>query len=211
MEGIKYFIWDFDGTLFNTYPSIASTLVNIIKKFYKKELEFNYIKQMCQTSLNFCINRITEELNINKEKFAQEFVQEYSNIEESEEKPFTGALEILKFIKRKGGKNFIVTHRRKYRLFKLLKFYKMENLFDDIITSENGFLRKPDPKSFLFLIDKYKISRNNVISIGDRDIDIQTAKSINIKSCYFNPNGKTHHLANFSISSLLKLKEIINV
>ena len=210
MKNIEYLIWDFDGTLFNTYPSIASIIVKLIKRIYKKDLIFNKIKDLCQVSLYFCFDQISKDLNIDREKLQQEFVREYSNTKESEEPPFSGAIEILKFIRNKGGKNFIVTHRGKKRLFKLLKYYKMRHLFEDIITHEHGYPKKPNPTSFLFLIEKYKIPRENLLSIGDRDIDIQAARKININSCYFNPNGIINHLADLNIRSLFELKEKIN-
>ena len=210
MKNIEYLIWDFDGTLFNTYPSIASTIVKLIKRIYKKDLNFNKIKDLCQVSLYFCFDQISKDLNIDREKLQQEFAREYSNTKESEEPPFSGAIEILKFIKNKGGKNFIVSHRGKNGLFKLLKYYKMRHFFDDIITNEDKLPKKPDPTSFLYLIEKYKIPRVNILSIGDRDIDIQTARKINIKSCYFNPNGKINHIADLNIKNLFELKKKIN-
>jgi len=36
MKNLEYFIWDFDGTLFNTYPAIALTIVNLLKKIIIK-------------------------------------------------------------------------------------------------------------------------------------------------------------------------------
>lgn len=210
MKNLEYFIWDFDGTLFNTYPAIVLTLVNLIKKIYNKDLNFKNVKELCQDSLYSCFNQISKELKIDREKLQQEFAREYSNTKESEEPPFSGAIEILKFIRNKGGKNFIVTHRGKKNLYKLLKYYKMRHLFEDIITHEHGYPKKPNPTSFLYLIEKYKIPRENLLSIGDRDIDIQAARKININSCYFNPNGKINHLADLNIKSLFELKKKIN-
>ena len=82
----------------------------------------------------------------------------------------------------------------------------MRHLFEDIITHEHGYPKKPNPTSFLYLIDKYKIPRENILSIGDRDIDIQAARKININSCYFDPNGKINHLADLNIRSFFELK-----
>lgn len=64
MKNIEYLIWDFDGTLFNTYPSIASIIVKLIKRIYKKDLIFNKIKDLCQVSLYFCFDQISKDLNI---------------------------------------------------------------------------------------------------------------------------------------------------
>jgi phosphoglycolate phosphatase-like HAD superfamily hydrolase len=85
----------------------------------------------------------------------------------------------------------------------------MEEYFDTIITNEDGFPNKPNPASFLHVIKECKVPIEKVIAIGDRDIDIQAAHAINVKSCYFNPNGKIHELADFNIKALIELKKIL--
>ena len=39
MKNIEYFIWDFDGTLFNTYPAIAQTIVNLLKNKFEEHFQ----------------------------------------------------------------------------------------------------------------------------------------------------------------------------
>ena len=95
------------------------------------------------------------------------------------------------------------------QLLKLLRYYSIEDFFDTIITNEDGFPNKPDPASFLHVINQNKVPKEKVIAIGDREIDIQAARTINVKSCYFNPKGKTHGLADFNIEALIELKEIL--
>ena len=45
----------------------------------------------------------------------------------------------------------------------------------EVVTSENGFARKPSPDSFLYLIKKYDIKHGLVI--GDRQIDIEAGEA----------------------------------
>ena len=206
---IEYVIWDFDGTLFDTYPLIASTILEIMKTTYNIELNKTKVKDWCQISLDFCFNELSSNYKINKEELKNLFSQKYAIQEDSKQPPFSGTEEILKYIKNNGGKNFIISHRGTKSLNRLLRYYKMESLFDEIITGDHNFPNKPDPTSFLFLINKHDIPLDQIISIGDRDIDIQAAKSINIKSCYFNPDGKINQLADINIKNLIELKEIL--
>ena len=37
---LKYFIWDFDGTLLDTYPHTTTAFVNVLKK-HGKEVDFD--------------------------------------------------------------------------------------------------------------------------------------------------------------------------
>ena len=207
----KYIIWDFDGTLFNTYPHIASIITEIMKNHYNIDLNMNQVQEWCETSLKFCFNKLILDYNINKIEFQDLFSNKYMVNLESQQPPFPGVKEILTYIQKRGGKNFIVTHRGSVTLFKLLHYYNMEDIFEKVITNDDGFPNKPDPASFLYIIKEFQIPTEKVIAIGDRKIDVQTAHVIDIKSCYFNPKGKFYELADFNIRNLIKLKEILNL
>ncbi|MFX0148764.1 MAG: HAD-IA family hydrolase [Candidatus Hodarchaeota archaeon] len=211
MNSFNYVIWDFDGTLFDTYPHIASILNNILKNRYNVNLNVDKILKWCKKSLKFCFEKLEYKFNIDVNELQDLFRKGYMVNLESQQLPYPGAKEILHFINKNGGKNFIITHRGSTSLFKLLKYYKIESLFEKIISHEDGFPNKPNPASFSYLIKEFKIPKEEVIAIGDREIDIQTALAINIKSCYFNPEGKRHQLADFNISNLMELKEILNL
>lgn len=209
MHGFKYAIWDFDGTLFNTYPHIILIIREIIRNKYKVDLSENQLREWCEISLTFCFEKIASKYSISKKELEEQFKKNYRINLEPQQPPFSGAKETLQYIKKGGGRNFIVTHRGSNTLHQLLSYYNMEYLFEKIITYEDDFPNKPNPASFLYLINEFKLPKESVIAIGDRIIDIQTANKINIKSCYFNPSGKTYKLADFNIRDLLELKGIL--
>jgi len=209
MHNFRYIIWDFDGTLFNTYPYIASVIAEIMRNNYKIDLNLEEVQEWCKIGLTSCFNKIALDFNLSLSEFQDLFNKEYWVNIESQQTPFPRAEEILQYIQKNGGKNFIVTHRGIKSLSKLLSYYGMEEYFEKIITHEDSFPNKPDPASFLYLIDEYKLPREKVIAIGDREIDIQTARTINLKSCYFNPEGKIQELADFNITNLIEIKKIL--
>ena len=59
------------------------------------------------------------------------------------------------------------------------------------------------------MINFFEIPKKEVIAIGDRAIDIQTASKIGIKACYFKLDGTTNDLADYNIKSLLELRNIL--
>ncbi|MFX1316658.1 MAG: HAD-IA family hydrolase [Promethearchaeota archaeon] len=211
MLKFEYFFWDFDGTLFDTYPHIVSIIREILKMEYNIDLNPISIEEWVYIGLEHCFNKIAENFNLDLNHFKNLFSKEYILDLESKQQPFPGAKDMLTYIKQKGGKNFIITHRGFTSLFRLLEYNKIENLIEENITNEDDFPRKPDPASFLFLIGKYEMQKEKLLIIGDRDMDIQAAKSINTKACYFNPSGKINELADYNIRNLIELKEIIDL
>jgi HAD superfamily hydrolase (TIGR01549 family) len=211
MLRFNHVIWDFDGTLFNTYPHIASVINEIIQKDFHCDTNVKQIQNWCEESLNYCFDKIATCYNVNKMKLQDSFNHTSSINIEFHQVPFSGAIEMIQFVRDYGGKNYIITHRGPITLNRLLEYNKMTSYFERIITHEDGFPNKPDPASFLFLMGEYKMSKEDVIAIGDRDIDIHVARNSSIKSCYFNPEGKTHELADYNIKNLLDLKTILKI
>jgi phosphoglycolate phosphatase-like HAD superfamily hydrolase len=95
---------------------------------------------------------------------------------------------------------------------KLLSYYKMVDLFSEIVSSDNGFARKPDPQAIMYIIDKYDLDHERVITIGDREIDIESGRRAGIATCLFNPGGSiTSTRADYVIDSLEQLPSILQV
>ena len=87
----------------------------------------------------------------------------------------------------------------------------LANSFVEIVNSLNGFKRKPDPEGLNYLIDKYKLDKNNTYYVGDRPLDIKCANNAHIKSIMFipnkdiiNPTGEETYV----VHDLLEIKEI---
>lgn len=210
MLRFKHVIWDFDGTLFNTYPHIAFVIKEIVFERYKIDIRLGQIQIWCEISLNDCFEKIATNFKIDKIQLKELFNTNYMTDIESQQFPFSGAIEMVHFIYKNGGNNYIITHRGPLSLYRLLEYNNIKNYFKKIITHEEGFPNKPDPTSFLYLIDHYEIPKEEVIAIGDRHIDIQTAHRLNIKSCYFNPEGKINDIADYNIKNLSELKKILS-
>lgn len=205
----KYFIWDYDGTLFDTYPAITSTYQEVLKKEYGIESNYDEIMSLAKVSLSFCTEKIADKFGINSDEFKDKLYKLYRENPVGEEPPFPGAREVCEFVKSAGGKNYIITHRDEKSMLESLNKYNMKGLFEDFITRDHRFPRKPDPQAFLFLIEKYHLDPVKIIGIGDRDIDIKAAKSAGIAACYINYEGLQNQFADFNIEDLYELKKLV--
>ena len=73
-----------------------------------------------------------------------------------------------------GSRNFLVSHRDQ-QVNQLLKQAGLSEYFTEVVTASNGFARKPNPESLLYLKAKYNIESGLVI--GDRDLDRQAGQA----------------------------------
>jgi phosphoglycolate phosphatase-like HAD superfamily hydrolase len=177
-------IWDFDGTLCDTYPEIART-VNEALAVFGKTASLDRVVGLSSISLAFCITELSQEFALSREALNEAFERSYETVNPEDQKPFLGVLEVCKKVQILGGQNFIVTHRREKSLSVLLATHDIHSYFTDIVAGDDGFPKKPDPAAMLHLIRKHRLEPANVLVIGDRPIDILAGQSVGAKTCLF--------------------------
>jgi len=201
-------IWDFDGTLFDTYPEITQAFINVLKKDYSIEYDYKEAFSLAKTSIIFCIESLADEFNIDREEFYEKYKERYFGELIFEGKPFKNVEEVLKYISARGG-NFLITHRSFESLNEFLTRNDFKKYFIEIISSDSNFPLKPDPTSFNYIIDKYKLSKEETLGVGDRILDIEAARSACIKSCFFDAGGSRIGVATYNISKMEALLQIL--
>jgi len=204
---IENLIWDFDGSLFNTYPAMVKLFRQALlrKGYVASENEIlSLMKDTLGKAVDFYLDRGVDY------DFYKDFKKSEEELDPAEQPPFEGAREICSTVVRNNGKNLIITHRSRKTTFKLLSHFEMTSLFSDIITRESGFKRKPDPDAFISAIRSYRLKPRSTLSIGDRDLDVIAARDAGTKTCFFSQNGTRPSIdVDFIINDLVQLEEIV--
>ena len=206
--GFRNLIWDFDGTILDTYPEITRAFIDVLKKVYGIEYDYDRAYYIAKTSISYCIESLADEFDIDKEEFSKNFKKRYFGELTFEEKPFEGVEEVLEYVSKRGG-NFLITHRGSESLNEFLIRNDFKKYFIEIISSDANFPLKPDPASFNYIIDKHKLKKEETLGIGDRILGIGAANNAGIKSCFFDPGGSKIGVANYNISKMKDLLEIL--
>lgn len=205
---IRDIIWDFDGTLFDTYPGAVNSFKRALKDYDIDESDeniLNYIK----VSEGHAVAYFKEFYGLN-DRFIDKLNIYKKNIELNLIKPFPFAVEFCKKFAALGGRNYIITHRGS-STEEIIGNHGMLEFFTEIITKKSGFKRKPDPESFLYLIEKYKINKNSALVVGDRELEILSGKAAGIYTCLYNTNNiEFTETPDYYIDSLEKLEYVIN-
>lgn len=81
-----------------------------------------------------------------------------------------------------GARHFLVSHRD-HHVETILEKTGIRHYFTEVVTADDGFPRKPDPTSMLYLKDKYAIESGLVI--GDRPIDIEAGQRAGMATYLF--------------------------
>lgn len=182
MNDFRCFIWDFDGTLYDTYDRI----VRAVKKGMADmglTAEGLDLKALAKSTLRGACETIAGDR-------ADELLSRYFMYAEDEGpesmQPYEGCEEALKAIVDNGGFNYLYTHRNETALAALRRD-GLEQYFRDFITDEADFPSKPAPDALNWLIGQHHLDRSECVMIGDRIIDVMAGKNAGIKSALFDP------------------------
>lgn len=202
----KHVIWDFDGTLFDTYPVMAKIFKDLLKKEGIEE-PLDEIMQHMQVSMSAAVIYYEKKYAVSSD-FIKDFkiLQKTKGIEIA--KPFNDIEDICKYIHSTERKNYLYTHRGASAIT-LLKKHGLYDYFSDFITFDQGFERKPNPDALNYLINEHTIHLDEALMIGDRELDLLAAKNAGISACYFNQEKEKNEYADYTIDHFKKLYSII--
>lgn len=177
---MKFFIWDFDGTLYDTYPMILPAVMKVLAKNHVEAPERDVYRMLKE----FSSKKVAETYDLDFAAFTED-LHTFENADQREPLPFEGMAETLAEIQAQGGRQFIMTHRMADDTKRLLTLHGLEGYFEEIVGPERNFARKPDPEAINYLVDKYQMPKNQTVMIGDRFMDVLAGNAAGIASCFF--------------------------
>ena len=122
--------------------------------------------------------------------------------------PFT--YEVLDYLKDKYHLHIITNGFEEVQYVKLEQS-KLLHYFEQVVTSEQVGVKKPNPEIFRYALVKAFCKPNESIMIGDDlPVDILGAKAMGMHQVYFNPEKIAHQESiDFEISCLSQLQELL--
>ncbi|MCR5585445.1 MAG: HAD-IA family hydrolase [Lachnospiraceae bacterium] len=188
MKSNKAYIWDLDGTLLDSYDLIVSGLWATCREFNLRAEKEEIRKEVITYSVSSFIAKAVSGSGIS----AEDFRKRYAEINDGEKlniRAVKNAKEILSFLRNRGERNFVFTHRGG-STDAILKNLGLKDFFEDVIRGTDGFPRKPDPAALEHLIKKHGLNKETTYYVGDRSLDMECAFNAGIKGImYLPPNS----------------------
>lgn len=185
MKEIRHFIWDFDGTLFDTYPVIIRDLRLALGEFGRDCNPVEAMKLMLD-SIRAALNHYAQVFGIPREALNDVYMRYHSASGESlDSLPIAGARDVLERIRATGRHSYIFTHRERTVTARFLEKYGLEGYFRDIIGPDSPhFAVKPAPDAVVYLMEKYGMSPAETVMVGDRECDLGSGRNAGIKTAH---------------------------
>jgi len=183
---VKHFIWDFDGTLFDTYPIIIAQMQAVLGDFGHTIDPVELMEQLLNTvgaALEYC----AEKFSIDYAKLSDAYtVLHDQSALMPVALPMASVEKALAAVLSRGGKNFIFTHRNLASTNAYLKKYGLSHYFADISAPDTpGFAWKPAPDAIEFLLETHGLDRDEVAMVGDREIDLASGRAAGFRCIHY--------------------------
>jgi len=176
----KGIIFDLDGTLVNSLGDIADSMNNVLQRYGFPSHELQAYKHFIGNGMKNLVREALPESSKDEELIIRcygSMMEEYRNNCINKTQPYDGIVELL---------NELATFKMKLAVFsnkdheltkKVVKALLPNWNFEVVIGFSAKIPRKPNPLGALLISQQLGIDPENLIYVGDTDVDMQTANS----------------------------------
>jgi phosphoglycolate phosphatase len=190
LKKISLIVYDFDGTLVDTFADIAGSvnlaltemgLNPLSKETIRGNIGSGMLNLMTRSLMKSGCNDIGTSILLFQKYYSQHLL-DHTNF-------YPNGKEIVEYFFDK--KNAILSNKPINFIDEILKALSFSKPFDSIIGGDSLDAKKPDPKGLLLMMNKFNLSPEKTLMVGDSAIDIETGKHAGVITC-----GVTYGLGN---------------
>lgn len=214
----KVVIFDLDGTLLNTLNDLTDSTNYVLKKYNYPQKTLNEVRNLVGNGVSKLIERAIPDGKENSYfvNCLKDFKDHYSKNMYDNTCPYDGIISALQELRQKGLKIAVASNKFDTAVKELCRKY-FTNLIDFSIGEDekNGIYKKPDPAMVSSIIKKYSVCKEEVLYVGDSEVDIQTAQNSGVDCLSVSWGFKSrefleNHGAKIIIDSPVQISEYIN-
>ncbi len=183
---IQACVFDLDGTLVNTLPSLTYSVGETLKELGLSPIDEetcarfigNGARKLVERSLAYTggdpVGQLDKAMEIYSRVFKEGCIyQVYA---------YPGIPELLQALKERGIKLAVYSNKPHAETVKVIETVFGTGLFAEIRGQTEAVPRKPDPTGLLSLLADLGVDRDETLYIGDSEVDIETGKAAKIRT-----------------------------
>jgi len=183
---LKAVLFDLDGVIIDSFEAWFHVLNHVRRDYKMKELDREQFKKntwgtSVEHDLKYFKNASKEELVEKYKKTMLKYIHKVKLMPDAEK--------VLKTIKKKKIKIGLVTNSFNDIVSKILKYHKIRNYFNSIVTADDVEKLKPYPDPVLKLCEKLNVMPDEAILVGDTKNDYKAGKGAGCLVVGLNTDG----------------------
>ena len=178
----KGIIFDLDGTLVNSLEDISDAMNNVLTNLNYPTHTYDAYQYFIGSGLRNLVSKALPESNnteIDIENCFNCMINEYREICTLKTKPYTGIVELLDDLVSRDIKLAVLSNKAD-ELTKKIASEVFPNYFNTAVGLSSEALKKPNPFEAIEISKNWNLKTEEIIFIGDSDIDMLTANNANM-------------------------------
>ncbi len=180
---IKAVVIDLDGTLLHTAPDLAEAANRMLAEMQLPAIDEALIQTYIGNGVAKLIKRVLMR-DMDAEPDAQLFAralpiyeQQYAGVVSLNSRPYCGVVEGLNILKQSGFRLACITNKAEKFTIPLLKDTGLYDYFELVLSGDTLPKKKPDPLPLLYACEKFGVTPDQMLLIGDSLNDTQAARA----------------------------------
>ena len=185
---VRACLWDFDGTLMDTYPLLTEVFVRIAAENGVRLTAENALSLLKGTLRDACaaLSALTD---VSVDELLKECRAAEAERLLDAPKLLCGIPELLLALHERGVRHYVVTHRD-LRCRDMLAQCGVLMLISGFLTHEDGYPRKPAPEMVQGCLQRYALAADDCVMIGDRPLDTRAGKAPGVRGILLDADGR---------------------
>ena len=181
---IKLVIFDLDGTLLNTIDDLSKCGNHILAKYGLPTHSVDAYKYFVGKGMRTLIDKATPvDISSNlKARIYDDFFAYYQEHKTDNTAPYLGIIETLENLQAKGIAVAVASNKTHAAMPALMAHYFPTISFSAAIGHREGVPLKPDPTIVLEILEMTNLANEEILYVGDTQVDMQTAGAANLAS-----------------------------
>lgn len=182
MMKLKAVIFDLDGTILDTLEDLKNSVNFALSKNGLPVRTIDEIRTFVGNGIRLLMERAVPENTDSSvvDRCFEDFKAHYKEHSADNTKPYEGIIALLDELKSKGVKLAVVSNKADFAVQTLVEKY-FQGLFDFAVGEREGIRRKPCPDSVNEAIKVLDASPDEVVYVGDSEVDIETSRNAGVK------------------------------
>ncbi|MDO4184246.1 MAG: HAD family hydrolase [Rhodospirillales bacterium] len=205
----KYVVFDWDGTLADTYAIISAAYDYAFEKMGLPKMLHDELKRIASTIQNReMLGYIFKGRKDEAAKYFYEYIEKY-HTKNLVAQP--GARELLDFCKKSGVESYLLTNKKTKFINEELLALGFAGYFKKVVAAGEYEHDKPHPVACYAVFDGKVPQPNEILVIGDGEADALTAKALNGADCLiYDPKQKYKGMVpTYKINRLIDAEAIL--
>lgn len=177
----KMLIFDMDGTILYTLEDLMNSTNYALLEYGYPVRTLDEIRHFVGNGIHKLVERAVPE-GTPKDRIEDVFetLEKHYKIHCMDTtKPYDGIIDLLKKLREKGFQTAVVSNKVDFAVQDLVDDF-FRGLFDIAIGEREGVRKKPAPDSVYEVMKAFHLAKEDVVYIGDSDVDFETAKNAGV-------------------------------